>query len=155
MRKRMRRWIAAAALAALIALGMTACCRCRTYQRRTQKPLTGTIWQLAQLDGRAVTAAGDDFTLLFSNDLRLSGRGSCNRIMGSWEAGEKGALTISGLAATRMACPDPEAETSFLRMLEGVTHYEMDGPMLMLLRNGELRAVMQAQPDSAPASAAE
>lgn len=30
--------------------------------------------------------------------------------------------------------------------LTATTHYEMDGPMLMLLSDGELRAVFQAKP---------
>ena len=35
---------------------------------------------------------------------------------------------------------------SFTKMLESVTHYDMDGPMLLLLSDGELRAVFQAKP---------
>lgn len=149
----MKRWIAAAFTAALIALAVSACCHCRAYQRRTQKPLTDTVWQLAQSDGRTVAPEGDTFTIVFSVDGQVSGRGACNRIMGSYSADRKGALTISDLATTRMACPGLARETAFVKMLEGVTHYEMDGPMLMLLSNGELHAVMQAR--ETPAATAE
>ena len=152
----MKRWLAAAFAASLIAATLlSGCCACRSYQRRTQKPLEGTLWQLVQWEGRTVAAEGDGFTVVFSADGRISGRGSCNRIMGSYKADAKGALEISKLGATRMACPDPARENAFIEMLEGTTHYEMDGPMLLLLRDGELHAVMQAKPDLASAKTGE
>mgnify|MGYP000004786835 FL=1 len=45
-----------------------------------------------------------------------------------------------------MACPDMDQERDYTEALEATTHYDMDGPMLLLLANGELRAVFQAQP---------
>ena len=45
-----------------------------------------------------------------------------------------------------MACPGMDEEGAFTKMLESVTHYDMDGPMLLLLSDGELRAVFQARP---------
>ena len=35
---------------------------------------------------------------------------------------------------------------SIIEALETTTHYDMDGPMLLLLSNGELKAIFQAQP---------
>lgn len=45
-----------------------------------------------------------------------------------------------------MVCPGMEQEDAFTKALESTTHYDMDGPMLLLLSNGELRAVFQAKP---------
>lgn len=42
--------------------------------------------------------------------------------------------------------PGMDEEEAFTKMLESVTHYDMDGPMLLLLSDGELRAVFQARP---------
>ena len=53
---------------------------------------------------------------------------------------------IGPIASTMMACPGMDEEDAFTKMLESVTHYDMDGPMLLLLRDGELRAVFQARP---------
>ena len=50
------------------------------------------------------------------------------------------------IASTMMACPGMERENAFARALEATTHYDMDGPMLLLLSNGELKAVFQAKP---------
>ncbi len=60
--------------------------------------------------------------------------------------GERRALSISPLASTRMACPDGADEAAFAEAIESTTHYEMDGPMLLLLSNGDLKAVFQAKP---------
>ena len=49
--------------------------------------------------------------------------------------------------ATRFAIEGGmDEEDAFTKMLESVTHYDMDGPMLLLLSDGELRAVFQARP---------
>ena len=44
-----------------------------------------------------------------------------------------------------MFCPDLDREQAFGDVLSGATHYEVDGDMLMLLTDGELRAVLQAR----------
>lgn len=142
----MKTLIKIAFIAAAAAL-LSGCCACRSYQKRTRRPLAGTAWQLVQLDGRAVAAAEDRYTVtLLASDKQLTGTGACNRLFGPYEEGEKRALKIGPLAATRMACPDLETERAFIAALEATTHYDMDGPMLLLLADGELRAVLQAMP---------
>ena len=132
-----------AALAATVAL-TAGCCNCRSYQKKTRRPLEGTEWQLIQLDGRSVKAAPETFVLKLENG-SVSGAGACNRLMGSYKTGERRALKIGPLATTKMACPNLDQE-QFLRALESTTHYDMDGPMMLLLSNGELHAVFQALP---------
>ena len=135
-----------AALAAVAALA-AGCCSCRSYQKKNRRPLIGTEWQLIQLDGRAVKPEEGKFTLTFlAEENRIAGIGACNRIMGRYEATEKGALKIGPLASTMMVCPGMEQEDAFTKALESTTHYDMDGPMLLLLSDGELRAVFQAKP---------
>lgn len=133
-----------AALAATVAL-TAGCCNCRSYQKKTRRPLEGTEWQLIQLDGRSVKAAPETFVLKLENG-SVSGAGACNRLMGSYKTGERRALKIGPLATTKMACPNLDQEQQFLRAIEATTHYDMDGPMLLLLSNGELHAVFQALP---------
>ena len=106
----------------------------------------GTEWQLIQLEGRSVKAEPGTYTLtLEAEGNHLSGVGACNRLMGSYSTGERRALKIGPLASTKMACPNLDQEQQFLRAIESTTHYDMDGPMLLLLSNGELRAVFQAK----------
>ncbi|MDE6828302.1 MAG: META domain-containing protein [Alistipes sp.] len=120
-------------------------CHCRAYQKKYRRPLAGTTWQLVQLYGRSVTAAPGAFTLVLSDgDGRISGRGACNRFSGAYATDRSRALTVGSLSSTRMACPGLEQEQRFFEALRTTTHYDMDGPLLLLLRNGELQAVLQA-----------
>lgn len=120
-------------------------CHCRAYQKKYRRPLTGTEWQLVQLYGQNLRPEKGTFKLTLSaSDGRISGTGACNRMTGTYATDEKRTLKIGPLATTRMACPEPETERKFLEALETTTHYDMDGPMLLLLSDGELRAVLQA-----------
>lgn len=134
-------------LLAAIAACAAGCCHCRSYQKKTRRPLAGTEWQLIQLGGENVKPEEGKFTLTFlTEEHRLTGVGACNRLTGSYELGEKGALKIGRLASTMMACPGMEREHAFAAAIESATHYEMDGPMMLLLADGELKAVFQAKP---------
>lgn len=83
-----------AALAAVAALA-AGCCSCRSYQKKNRRPLVGTEWQLIQLGGKAVKPEEGKFTLTFlAEENRIAGVGACNRIMGKYEATEKGVLKI-------------------------------------------------------------
>ena len=125
------------AIVAVAAAFMAGCCNCRSYQKKTRRPLAGTEWQLIQLGGKAVKPDEGN---------RLTGVGACNRLTGAYKTDGKRTLKIGPLAATMMACPGMDEEDAFTKMLESVTHYDMDGPMLLLLSDGELRAVFQARP---------
>lgn len=142
-----------AALAAVV----VGCCNCRAL-RKSQRPLVGTDWRLVQLGGRTVKADASDperFTMRFeeaerqadagTDGNRVYGTGACNRFFGTFRLGEKRALTIGDMGSTRMMCPDIETESAFFEALLSVTHYDMDGPMLMLFSNGELSAIFQAR----------
>ncbi len=125
---------------------LVGCCNCRSYQRKNQRPLIGTTWQLIQLGGEKYQPSSDHYTLtLHADEQLLSGVGDCNRLTGRYAEGENRALHFTQLASTRMLCPDGAKEARYLEALEKTTHYDMDGPLLMLFSNGDLVAVMQAK----------
>ena len=133
------------AIVAVAAAFMAGCCNCRSYQKKTR--LAGTEWQLIQLGGKAVKPEEGKFTVtLLAEGNRLTGVGACNRLTGAYKTDGKRTLKIGPLAATMMACPGMEQEDAFTKALEATTHYDMDGPMLLLLGDGELKAVFQAKP---------
>lgn len=135
------------AIVAVAAALMAGCCNCRSFQKKTRRPLVGTEWQLIQLGGKAIKPEEGKFTItLLAENNRMAGVGACNRLMGTYKTDEKRRLKIGPLASTMMACPGMEQEDAFTKALESVTHYDMDGPMLLLLSDGELRAVFQAKP---------
>ena len=129
-------------IAALTATLLGGCCACR--KGKNNLPLVGTEWQLKRLMGRDYTFDKGIFTFTFNDKGEVAGKGACNRFFGSYTTSKTGALTISGIGSTRMACPDMATETAFIELLERATHYEIDGNMLLILCNGEMQAIMQA-----------
>lgn len=121
---------------------LASCCPCR--KGKNNVAFAGTQWQLVRLMGRDLAFDGDKFVFTFS-DGQFAGMGACNRFMGQYTTSETGALKLEGLATTRMMCPDAELEVEFTKILNRATHYEVDGDMLLILSNGEMQAVLQAQ----------
>lgn len=142
----MKRICYVASVVLVAAAILAGCCNCRSFQRKNQRPLLGTEWQLVQLGGEEITPEADRFTLtLQSEESRLVGKGDCNQLMGVYTATESRALNFTQLASMRMLCPNAELEARFVAALEQTTHYDMDGAMLLLLSNGDLVAVLQAK----------
>ena len=79
-------------------------------------------------------------------ETRRRGAGPATRLSATYSADASRALHIGPVATTRMACPEGSDEEAFVEALEATTHYDMDGPLLLLLTDGELRAVLQALP---------
>jgi heat shock protein HslJ len=98
---------------------------------------------LAQIEGRDVTPE-DNYTIIFAADNTLSGIAECNRLTARYSATIEGDMKISDMGTTRMLCPNEDQERRFIEILSSTTNYKMDGPMLMLISNGELRAIFQA-----------
>ena len=128
---------------AAIALSATACCKCDLFQKRYGKPLVGTQWQLVQIEGRDVTPE-DNYTIIFAADNTLSGIAECNRLTARYSVAGEGDMMITDMGTTRMLCPNEDQERRFLDILSSTTGFKMDGLMLMLISNGEMRAVYQA-----------
>ncbi len=122
---------------------MASCCNCYKGTERSQTPLTGDPWQLVQMDGRAFTLDEEDapdlFTLTFGEDGRMTGKGACNRLSGTYKNdNSNGTLTFGGVAVTRMMCLKYAGQESrFAQLLGGIDAYTIDGAMLLLFTNGE------------------
>jgi heat shock protein HslJ len=85
------------------------------------------------IGGRSV-AGETPPTLEFTAGGGLSGSGSCNRYAGSYALSGEG-LSISGVAATRMACAEPtmNQEQRFFAALSAVYRFEIaaDGSLIL------------------------
>ena len=134
-------------LIAALAVSVAACCSCRKG-RKNAKPLTGTTWSLVEWRGRPFQAK-DNYRLVFGTEEgRFGGRGDCNSIMGNYSVTDKGGMKIESVASTRAFCPDQAQEDRFIKELDRIDSYRIDGDLLMLMRDGELLMVMQAQPSA-------
>lgn len=95
--------------------------------------LAGSEWRPVEIAGQP-PGAPDAMFVAFGSDGALHGSGGCNNFSGGYEsAGER--LTISPLAATRMACPEPamQDEGAFFAALTGTAAFLREGTRLTLL----------------------
>ena len=129
----------------LLLATLSSCCGCRSYQKKTQRPFQDTQWSLVQLMGREITISPNSMKITFLAENRMVGNGGCNNIQAKYVLSENRAIEIGQIASTMMMCPNMELEQEFMSVLQSTTHYEMDGPNLLLLFNGELRAVLEAK----------
>lgn len=130
-------------LVAVAAFAFAGCCNCGMTSARTGS-LTGGQWQLAQFEGRTFAATGDSYMLTFSADNAVSGKGDCNRITGTYISDrEKSTLSFGPIASTRMMCPNQSQEDAFMKTLGTVDAYKIDGRMLMLFADGELKMMLE------------
>lgn len=132
-------------IAALVAV-LVGCCNCRAVQKKNQKPLEGTEWQLVQLGGESIQPVEGKYTIqFFAEENRFAGVGECNHLTATYSTNEKRDLVLENAGTTRMMCPNQEAEDRFVEMLNKVTRYDMDGQMMMLFAENDLLAVFQAK----------
>lgn len=129
-------------LASMAAALCAGCCPCR--KGKNNLSLEGHSWHLVQMMNHELKITPEQFVFTFSADGTFSGIGACNRIFGSYATSDKGAMTFSKMASTKMMCRDIELEDAFNKILSQTTHYEIDGDMLLLLSNGDMQAVLQA-----------
>ncbi len=129
----------------LLLATLSSCCGCRGYQKKTERPLHHTQWHLVQLMGHEVLASDKDLKITFLAEDRMVGNSGCNNIQAKYTIDENRAIEIGPIASTMMMCPNLEQEQEFMNALQSTTHYVMDGPNLLLLSHGELRAVFEAK----------
>lgn len=117
-------------------LSVAACTAERGAQATGSDPgsLENVEWKLVELDGAPVTLSGDRVpNITFSSkDKRVTGFAGCNRLTGGYELKDD-QLHFTGVATTRMFCPDPNPETALLRALEATSRWKVEDRTLDLL----------------------
>jgi heat shock protein HslJ len=101
--------------------------------------LTGTAWDVTGYNNgkQAVVSVitGTTLTLEFGAEGRVAGSAGCNRFTGTYAVTGSG-VAISGVAATRKMCVDPEKvmeqESQYLQALTMGTHSRVEGGRLEL-----------------------
>ncbi len=133
-------------VAALVAICLTAvsCCHCK-QKSRTAAPLVGTEWHLTRLMGVDIPIEAERFHITFTPEGEVTGIGDCNILMGNYKLLNNRKIEMGHIASTRRLCPDMERETQFLEVVQTTTSYEIDGDILLLFHNGEMRAALQAK----------
>lgn len=90
------------------------------------------------IDGRSYTIRSGVYVLVFEHG-GLGGEADCNVYGGDYRASRNGALTISGLYSTEIACEPPSFEQDYFSNLLDVASYEIRRDDLYLYnRRGDL-----------------
>lgn len=101
-------------------------------------------WQLKSMaeDGKTITNPQQLPTLLFTDSMAVYGSAGCNRFFGTYEAKDKGMITIKPGGATMMYCPDMAFEDQYLKALPKVEKYTVRDNELKLEGNqGKLQII--------------
>jgi heat shock protein HslJ len=107
-------------------------------------------WRLIELRGVAVVTNNPHITFGQVSNI-FSGHGGCNQIVGWYEV-DGTSLTFSGLAGTRLACLDSDAqkiETDLIKALEQVRRFQVQNDVLSLYDSGSLLLVFRSVVDPA------
>jgi heat shock protein HslJ len=79
------------------------------------------------------TAEGQQeaFIALQTQPTRVTGNAGCNRLTGSYQQQDR-TLKFTGIATTRMACPQLDSEAALLAALDATARWQIEGDVLEL-----------------------
>lgn len=108
------------------------------FREAAAPSLMGSVWKLQQIqmnDGsQTVPNAPENYTIEFMGDGSVVVQADCNRGRGSFASANDNRLSITGVATTRMACPEGSADAAFLRGLDSANSYFFrDGQLIIEL----------------------
>ncbi|WP_308915590.1 META domain-containing protein [Jannaschia sp. LMIT008] len=102
----------------------------------------GAVWHLVELNGEPFDAPA---TLSFPEEGIARGQGPCNTFRAT-QAAPYPWIEIRGIAATRMACSDLDAETAYFAALREATLVEASPRILLLTTEDGMEAVFTNGP---------
>lgn len=150
-------------LITLLASLVTACASQNTTPIMNNKPvatvnsnsLTAMKWQLVSIAQKGQSAntllnsgpKANRFNFLFK-DGRLSIRGGCNSLGGSYKLGDGNRITMGPMMSTKMACAGNlmKADNEILSYISGITDYSINGRTLTLTTAFQQRLVFAGTP---------
>lgn len=101
--------------------------------------LTDNTWNLQELNGKSIdidtSFNGFPHITFEATENKIVGNAGCNRFFGTYETGENNGLSLSQMGATMMACPNLDLEQEFLKALEGVKSFQIEGKNMSLLNS--------------------
>ncbi len=103
--------------------------------------LSGVKWKLTEINGIRITESNPGYPevfIIFSDENNsFSGNSGCNSFFGKFGITNDDWITLSGIGATKKACPDMSVEDVFLKTLSSVNRFSLEGEKLTLMKNGK------------------
>lgn len=134
------------AIVAVAAAFMAGCCNCRSYQKKTRRRWRARVAADPARRQGGQTRGGQIHRHAARRRQPPDGRRGLQPPDGRLQDRRETHAEDRASGRDDDGLPGMDEEDAFTKMLESVTHYDMDGPMLLLLSDGELRAVFQARP---------
>ena len=108
------------------------CSTCNVFVRSVEKAISLSSingeWNIIEVNGSKITPGESKSLPFIAFDTatgRVSGNSGCNRMMGSFDVNAKpGSLELTGMASTRMMCPDMTTENNVLNAFAQVKGYK-------------------------------
>ena len=100
-----------------------------TATEKTARTLEGTNWKLVSF-GLTRMAVPQKASISFK-DGQYSGHGGCNGVGGDYVLDNEKIILSAGFS-TMMACPELDLEHKYMKYLNSVSRYSIDGDMLDL-----------------------
>jgi YD repeat-containing protein len=101
--------------------------------RRLNDPLLeGHRWVLTEVMGEAYTKDEKAFIRFDAETFRMEGNNGCNAFSGKYRIQPGQRLSISTVASTLMACPDPKWPEGFMEALQKVDNYTVSENQLSM-----------------------
>lgn len=97
--------------------------------------LENSRWELTELLGKPLSEYGetDEVPFLrFSDSGVVSGSLSCNLLNGNFELVSENTIRFSKMAATKKMCANITVEDEFLKVLNSIDHFHIEGDELHL-----------------------
>ena len=100
----------------------------------TVASLKNKEWKLQQVtsNGAALNNPVELPELQFADSSKVAGSAGCNRFFGSYEANDKGLISIKLGGSTMMMCPDMDFEEQYLKLLPQIASFAIEGKTLSL-----------------------
>ena len=118
-------------LSVSISLILMSCGSSNNPKQILNSPFENTKWILYKMDGKEFTSENQTYIVFNNIDSKVTGTAACNTFFGQFKKNGS-LLTFEPLAATRIACPELEKETAFMKAIQNTASYKISGNKLTL-----------------------
>lgn len=117
----------------LMVVAMAAACKSDEKAK-----LVAGEWQLKSIKGQEqVKLPEESASILFTDSTSVFGFAGCNRFFGTYSLEGKDKIVIKPVGRTMAYCPDMDFEDQYMKALEEVTNYKVEGNELKLSDAGQ------------------
>jgi len=108
----------------------------RYILRKDAEVITEKYWRLIEVAGQPLVwtdaTRREPHLILKTTDGRIQGNSGCNTFGGTYEITDMNRVKFSGVASTRMACPDMAAENGLMKAFTDADNFTVRGDTLAL-----------------------